>query len=348
MRAQRAARPRGRSPGGAPRKGERHKRRDNRSSTNGSGPAGRQTGSGGKLEYGECPLCGKLKLDVTPDPSGNEYRPCHVGCWICCPPKSSPKERGEFIRALAAVIDDCPNGSALLADPLRYLARCFNGPGRRVVTADEAPPPSAAHAKGWHSRLFDENSVGLAYLLERGFTREVIRAARIGWNDDKQVLTFPMWRDGELVACKTRKPRDKAKMINLAGTGRAWPLYPEPQYEERWTLLVEGELDALRARSVGLPATSITLGAGTSLRDEWVEDLAGLRVAVCFDVGAEVAARRAVARLREAGIRARWLDLRSLDMTEEGDDLSTYLNGGGSVSTLRRAARGRRRAKEAA
>lgn len=307
------------------------------------------SGSGGRKYTGTCPCCGKTKLDVTPDRNGNEHRPCYVGCFNCCPPDSDPKQCGDFIRALVAEIDDCPSGSHLLADPLRYLMPYLND-GRRIRKAVDIPLPTSAAIARWQSRLWAKDEGPRAarrFLRKRGISNEVIRDAKIGWDGDRQVLVFPMYRKGELVAVQTRVPRKGYKMRNWEGKGRPWPLCPEPR--PGGTLLCEGVPDALRAISAGLNATSVTLGAGT-WRAEWAEDLAGRRVTVCFDVGAEVQAQRAVRRLREAGGWARRLDLRKLGVTggKDDNDLSDYLNNGGSVAALRRAASGRRREKEAA
>lgn len=319
----------------------RENRSESRRHVRSNGPLG-EAEPRGKLQEGECPLCGNRKLDVTPKPPGSDP-PCHVGCWSCCPPDSSREQRREFIRDLAAEVgaldrNGKPSGWVLLDDPHAYLADRFDRPARRVVSADRVPPPTIASAEAWSKRLFSEGGRrGLRYLRKRGLTDEAIRAAKVGW--DGKRLTFPMFQGGELVAFKTRFARDGAPMMNLKGSGRAWPLYPEP--EPGRTLLLEGELDALRARSEGLPATSVTLGAGT-WRDEWTDALRGRLVVVCFDVGAEAAARRAVRRLRKAGVRARRLNLREFGLTEKNSDLSDYLDGGGSAAELRRELRRRR------
>jgi hypothetical protein len=190
---------------------------------------------------------------------------------------------------------------------------------------------------GWAQRLL-ASPEPLAYLTgERGLSLDVIGAARIGW--DGKALTFPMFSAGELVGFKRRAPRAGAQMLNWPGSGRPWPLYPEPSPGARWVLLVAGELDALRALSAGLPATSVTLGAGYNgdLWDEWTDALRGRRVVVCFDNNETEQARECVSRLGEAGISARRLDLRALGLDSPKGDLSDYLNGGGDSARLRAA-----------
>jgi hypothetical protein len=138
------------------------------------------------------------------------------------------KELAELVGALNP--NGTGNAAKLLADPWRYLADCFEGPGRRVRSAEEVELPSAAAIAGWHSRLTDSDDGRGArrYLRKRGISREVVRELKIGWDSDKKVLTFPMYdANGELVAFKTRGLRRTDQMRNCAGSGRAWPIYPE-------------------------------------------------------------------------------------------------------------------------
>ncbi len=210
-------------------------------------------------------------------------------------------------------------------------------PGRR---AQSVPPlPSAAKFAGWAERL-DGRGPGWTYLRDRGLADDVIREAGIGY--DGRDLVFPMrGEEGEICAFKSRAPRDGAKMLAPRGAGRSWPLYPWPEPYWRWVLVGEGELDALRGRSVGLPATSVTLGVGT-WRDAWTEALRGRRVVVCFDNDAWRIGKQRVAELRAAGIDARRLSLRrDLGLKKAKGDLSDYLDDGGSAAVLRRAVKKR-------
>ncbi len=215
------------------------------------------------------------------------------------------------------------------------------GGGRSSRRAQSAPPvPSAAKFAGWAERL-DGQGPGWTYLSDRGLSDDVIREAGIGY--DGRDLIFPMrGEEGEICAYKSRAPRDGAKMLAPRGAGRSWPLYPWPEPFWRWVLVVEGELDALRGRSVGLPATSVTLGVGT-WREPWTEALRGRRVVVCFDNDAWRIGARRVAELRAAGIDARRLSLRrDLGLKKAKGDLSDYLDEGGSVPALRGAVERRR------
>jgi hypothetical protein len=229
-------------------------------------------------------------------------------------------------------------------EPRPWLAKVG---GKNARRSEPKPLPSRAQIDGWSSRLLS-SSGPLGYLTEvRGLSLDVIERARIGWDGDSGRLTFPMYAEGELVAFKTRKPRPKAKMISWPGEGRPWPLYPDPGEvaSDGWLLLVAGELDALRGRTAGLPATSVTLGAGT-WREVWTVELAslGVPVVVCFDNNERRQARAVVTRLRTAGVEAATLSLRRLGLHTRKGDLSDYLNGGGSALELKRLIRRERRA----
>lgn len=256
-----------------------------------------------------------------------------VECYSC---EAEGIPRNEW-PALVAEAVGAPGGHAIIAHPERWLTP-LTGEQRRRAGAESGRLPSVGAIEGCASVLFtDEGRRALRWLTRtRGLTLEVIKAERIGFDRARRVLVFPMFRRGELVAAKQRAAAGNMRWY--AGCRKnSWPLYPEPE-PGAWTLLTEGELDALRARSAGLPATSITGGVST-WKDEWPDDLAGLRVVVCFDVGAEEHAKAVVRKLQESGIRARRLDLRRLGLRKRGADLSDYLNGGGSAAAIRKAAR---------
>jgi hypothetical protein len=161
----------------------------------------------------------------------------------------------------------------------------------------------------------------------------------IGWGTEprgRSALVFPMFDgQGSIVAAKWRFPRGRVQMRSWPGTGRLWPLYPPLEDDWPWVLIVAGELDALRARSAGLPAASVTLGADT-WRDDWTEELRGRFVVVCFDNNEGTLAHGRVRALSKAGVDAARLDLRTLGVTGAKADLSDYLNAGGSPVRVRR------------
>jgi hypothetical protein len=257
---------------------------------------------------------------------------------ICCKVCGTDKDRarGPLLEPLAEA-----HGAAVwqLLDTSWAWRTWGQAPTARPAAAAK-PLPSGARIAGWASRLL-ASPEPLRWLTEtRGIALDVVRENLIGWDGDSDVLTFPMYSRGELVAFKTREARAGAHTIAWPGAGRAWPLYPEPS-DRSWALLVAGELDALRARSVGLPAVSVTLGAGT-WRDEWIASLADRNVAVCFDNNEDAYADARAAALAAAGVKVKVLSLRQLGLRTDKGDLSDYLNSGGTADALVRELRRRR------
>jgi hypothetical protein len=232
-------------------------------------------------------------------------------------------------------------GDVLLEDPRPFLEAAG---GRRVQLVLDLPPlPSDASISGWHSRLLEkQNSAALDYLTkQRGIALEVVKKYRVGWDGTR--LIFPITRVADGWLAKTRLPVDRANMKCWRGTRGRWikeaTLYPDVPREHRRVLLVAGELDALCARSLALPATSVTVGAGT-WRDEWTDALRGLQhVLVVFDNNEGREAGECVQRLQAAGISAARLDLRRLGVRHPKGDLSDFLNRNGNPRRL--MARGR-------
>lgn len=181
-------------------------------------------------------------------------------------------------------------------------------------------PCRIAHAwMCWAARLWTR-SAGCGNALrwlrrERGITARELRRWKVGWNGDE--LVFPLYADGRLVNLKRRIPARGHQMLSWPGV-HAFPLFALGR--ERRIVLCEGELDALRCRSVGIPACSITAGEAV-WREEWEAQLAGRDVTVCYDVGSERYARMAVQRLRTLGATADQLGLRG----PRGYDLTDYL-----------------------
>jgi hypothetical protein len=276
---------------------------------------------GDRINY-RCPFCdGGANATYKLDRDG--YPEWFVGCWRhdC---------NGKHLPSLATAL-----GLDLGADKQQIVAALRAGHGRPRRARAPKPLPSLASIEGWHVALLGANgSEGRAYLAERRVSVREVAANRIGF--DGSALTFPMFDgDGRLAGLKRRAPRSGAQMLNWPGSGRPWPLYPSVDRRMDRILLLAGELDALAARSAGVPASSVTLGAGY-WREDWTGELRGLRVVVCFDNNEERPARERVAALRAAGIDARRLDLRWLGLTIAKGDVSDYLSDGRGPKRLLR------------
>jgi len=299
-------------------------RRD--STANGSAGADGSAPKLGTRHEFTCPVCGDGNADATYK-IGREGEPrWFVGC------KSLKCERG------AAYLDDLGValgvGAGRMPDELALVIARMT-PARRS-RRDPEPLPTDEQLAGWVEQLRNSPEPR-AWLDCRGVSLNEATSQYIGW--DGRRLTLPMSEATgiEFVGFKTRSLEPGARTKSIAGKGRPWPLYPPvdsgPARARSWTLLCAGEFDALAARSVGLPASSVTLGAGT-WRDEWTEQLHGLRVVVCFDNNEVEQARAVVCRLRSAGVRAQRLDLRRLGLDTPSGDLNDYLTSGGDPSAV--------------
>lgn len=272
-----------------------------------------------------CPSCGRNALEVTRKPhrDGGGLTTL-IKCWNC-------DARLDDVHEATGISKQNLLGWPPPAELGSPVSRC-----RSTVSGEPPPLPSLGTVSGWHARLLEARSgEALDYLLGRGISLEVVKRFRIGWDGDR--LTFPM--RGELL--KTRPAVDGAQMKCWPGKDRTWPLYPEVSRDAGWVLVAAGELDALCGISVGLPAVSVTLGAG-AWRDDWTEALRGLYVLVCFDNNETALSRQRASELRKAGIRARHLDLHVLGLTAPKGDLSDYLNSGGDPKRIKPPGRRRR------
>jgi len=289
--------------------------------------AGERTGGadgprlGDRVTY-RCPFCDDAKANATYKLDRYGSPEWFIGCWAFdCD--------GNHLPSLAEMLELDPG------DDKDAIVAALRGRGQRTRCREPEPLPTSATVAGWHRRLLGpDGREARRYLAGRGVSLDVIRSARLGWNGT--CLTFPMFEAVglDLAGFKTRLPKDGAQMKAIAGSGRPWPLYPPVRRDDGWALLAAGELDALAVRSAGVPASSVTLGAGY-WRDEWTGELRGLRVVVCFDNNEQRQARERVAALRAAGIDARRLDLRDLGLGTPKGDLSDYILGGCDPARLR-------------
>ena len=298
-----------------PKRGRQEAVEDSARNANGAadGPA-----LGDRVTY-RCPFCGG-EANATYKRDRDGFPDWFIGCW-------SLNCDGRHLPSLAEALDLDPG-----ADKEEIVA-ALRPRGTRARRAEPGPLPTLASVESWHVRLMGPHGAeARAYLAGRGVSLNEVEGNCLGLNG--KALTFPMFDgDGELVAFKTRLPKDSAQMINVPGGGRPWPLYPAVDRRRGWVLLVAGEFDALAGRSAGLPAVSVTLGAGY-WREQWTAELAGLRVVVAFDNNEVEQARERVTALKEAGIDARRLDLRDLGLTTLKGDVSDYLAGGGDPALL--------------
>ena len=222
-----------------------------------------------------------------------------------------------------AVAAGAPGVGALLSDPDKYLDRASGPTGRSSASG---PLPDKTQFRDWGYRLWsrERGAREARYWLkrERGISYDVIEEHGIGWNGADIII--PLFdQNGRITTAKTKRPRDGVKPIAWPGRGREhFPLYPWPEPGGD-VLICEGELDALRCLSVGIQATSVTLGVDT-WRAPWHENqawFADSHVYICFDVGAEAMGERLQRRFKQEGKQTWVVRLPG----PKGYDLTDYL-----------------------
>jgi len=248
-------------------------------------------------------------LSVGEGADGQTLLHCHAGC--------TP---GAVVSALGLTLSDLFVLDGERSEPSPRRSWLGSAERRRQLAASEED------IARWRDALTGEALVRLERL--RGWTPDAVAGLELGWDGDR--IVFPI-RDAEgvLVGVQRYEPdrsgRDGGpKMVADVGSRRE--LFPPPEKQPvdgGWLFVVEGEPDALRARSLGLAAISVPGVHGW--RPEWRTRFAGRRVVIVSDCdrpGRE-AARRVASDL--AGVAA---DVRVLDLrpdADDGFDLSDFL-----------------------
>jgi hypothetical protein len=278
--------------------------------------------------YFPCPLCGG-NADVTHKPTGEVL----IGCFS----DSCRRLGGSYLPELCEALG-LPRNASKEAIAMTIEA----SPTSRKTSGTPAVLPSRTEFRAW-ARALLSGCPALAYLQgQRGLSQQAIKGSGLGWDEEEGCIVIPFFLNGDVVAFKTceyeRGPAygHAGKLHKPYGSGTwGWPLYRPKQPPTDRTWLVEGEWDALRLVSAGVPAMSVS-GGKDQWRDSWADQLQGLRVEVMFDVGAEAEARKAVRALRQAGVDAADTCAQWLGLLDKGDDVSDYLrrNQGNGPSRL--------------
>jgi hypothetical protein len=271
-------------------------------------------------QSGECPLCGKQKLDVTRKPNGRGY---WVSCWVC---EVNGITGAEYLAELAEAVGCAPY--ELIDDAPLHLDFLLDVP--RAAGREPERLPSRAAIESWQARLLASNGP-LRYLTKRrGLTVETLTAFGVGYDARRGELIFPAFVGDRVVYAYRRRPRDGAQMVAMSGRPRGEAIYPDlPACGA--LALVGGELDALTGRQLGLRAVTVS---GCSLPDPALPHFATRIVYVMFDVGEERAADTAAGKLSDVGARARVVRLGLLGLPDKAD-LNDYVRQGGTARELK-------------
>jgi hypothetical protein len=198
--------------------------------------------------------------------------------------------------------------------------------------------PSEEQLDAWNKRLLDDHELLGDLAVRKGWTTKTIKNLNIGVYGQWLIIPFCDWEQGVVNVMKYKHHRavtDTGPKMLPYSRGHERSLYPVPR---SWgpgscvpgstIFLVEGESDAITARSLGLNAVSVPGANGW--KKKWVEAFWGLRVVLMFDhdePGRKLTDRVA-ADLTERGIEVRVIDLATVNESgEPGFDVGDFVAG---------------------
>jgi len=154
---------------------------------------------------------------------------------------------------------------------------------RRTARADARPVAqlniSEAEVRRWHQHLLTAPSTLKHLKATRGWSEPKIRELELGW--DRGRVTIPVRDERQTLVALLRYQPDRHGHMRAA-TGSRRTLYPHPSTEPSpKILLVEGEPDAIAARSRGLPA--IAIPGVESWKQAWAPLFEGREVTIILD-----------------------------------------------------------------
>jgi AAA domain-containing protein/Toprim domain-containing protein len=160
----------------------------------------------------------------------------------------------------------------------------------------------------------------------RGWTYDAI--VRLGLGFDGKRVVIPVYaQSGEFVGVTRYQPNPERRSDRepkmIADSGGTRELFPPPEFIDddepldRVLALVEGEPDALRLWSLGIPAVGVP--GVQSWKDAWASRFSGQgwKIVVCFDCddAGRMSATKVATALANNGV-----DVRVLDLAPERDD----------------------------
>lgn len=206
------------------------------------------------------------------------------------------------------------------------------------MTQTPGPLPTEEQIDGWNKQLVDNPALLDELAIRKGWTKKVIRDLGIGFDGQWLTIPFRDWEHPVVNVMKykhRRAPTDTGPKMLPFSRGHERSLYPVPRM---WgpgscvpgstIFLVEGEPDAITARSLGLSAVSVPGANGW--RKKWTMEFWGLRVVLMFDADdpGRNLTERVAADLMELNIEVRVIDLASIsDSGKSGFDVGDFVAG---------------------
>lgn len=160
----------------------------------------------------------------------------------------------------------------------------------------------------------------------RGLSDDTIKTYKLGFRGDG--IMYPVFIFGELLDIRTYDPEDKPKMKSQKGATTF--LFPFDHWytDERPTMLVGGENDALLARQLGFNALTFTGGEGSAPSKTFLRMFAGKTVYICYDgdLAGRKGAQRVAFLLKESGATVYIMDITSSGLVVQDDKANKDLS----------------------
>lgn len=123
-------------------------------------------------------------------------------------------------------------------------------------------------------------------MVSRGYTEDTIKHFKLGYDKDKEAITIPMYKNGELINIKYRYLRPERNKYTSERNAETWLFNDEgltTGKSKDGVLVVEGEFDLISIWQSGIHNV-ISVGAGKDSYGVWIEllDRVG-RVYLAFD-----------------------------------------------------------------
>lgn len=165
------------------------------------------------------------------------------------------------------------------------------------------------------------------YLLDRGITEETAKWFELGY-ERKRIIIPIKDIDGNYVNCRKHSvdktvPANK-KVISVPGYGKM-RLFPLEHLNSDIIMLCEGELDTILANQYGLPAMTVTSGAG-SWNSEWNPLFNKKEVYICYDndIAGRTGARKVAEQLYSHATTIKIIELPVTDKEDVTDYFVKY------------------------
>jgi len=179
------------------------------------------------------------------------------------------------------------------------------------------------------------------YLKEvRGLTDKVINKYRIGYINThpkyqgRRRLTIPVLKNNKIVNIRYHaivgEPKDYPYQENMPYA--TW-LFPEDQLNNKQIWLCEGELDALCAISHGIPAISVTGGAG-SWREEFTPPFHDKEICIVYDN--DEAGRKGAKKIQNTLLEAKIDYVHNINIGIQKDITDFFVTEGKTADELRK------------